>query len=559
MNAPDLGPRSDEHRLALGLDYGTESIRALLVQIADGREIAEATVPYRHGVMDVTFLPTGEALPPDFALQHPRDYIEDAREAVETALERAATSSSSIVGVGIDFTACTPLPLDERGAPVCFDEAFSREKHAYVKLWKHHGANDQAHRMNEVLAARRPDVLARYGGAISSEWLFPKLLETFDCAPAVLERTHRYCEASDWVAHVLTGASVGGSCAAGYKGLHEPDAGYPDRDTLRAIAPELVELLPKLTTTFQPAGTMIGRVHERGALAFGIPTGVPVSAPIIDAHAAVPGCGVSKPGELVIILGTSACHMALGPAAVMVPGIQGCVRDGILPGFHGFEAGQAAFGDVYGWFVDRCLGGDAADHAWLTEEAAQITPGASGLLALDWWNGNRSILIDPELSGMIVGLTLQTRPAEIYRALIEATAFGTRKIVENFVAHGVPIDAISVCGGIAEKNPLVLRILADVTGRPIRRARSSQACALGAAIFGAAAAPEAEGGHGSVDRAVRVMAGSYAETFEPRPAAVAVYERLYREWTGLHDHFGRHACDVMHMLRTMRREARRTP
>ncbi|MBK9386415.1 MAG: ribulokinase [Planctomycetes bacterium] len=541
-------------RLSLGLDFGTESVRALLLDLADGRERAVAAEPFPHGVMDDVLARSGAKLPPHFALQNPRDYIEAAGRATRRALQSAGVDPSAVIGIGIDFTACTPLPLDRRGEPLCFAPEFEREPHAYVKLWKHHGAISEAEHMNRVARERGESFLARYGGTLSSEWLLPKLLEILRAAPHVAAATARFVEASDWLVERWTGQRIRGACAAGYKGLVDARGAHPNGAYLEAVDPRLPAELARLVPAdpLVPAGVVAGLLGERGAAELGLLRGTPVSAPIIDAHAAVPGCGVGRAGTLVAILGTSACHMLLGEREVSVAGIQGVVRDGILPGFFGYEAGQAGFGDLFGWFVERLLGRDGSAFAELEQRAAALLPGRHGLLALDWWNGNRSILIDPELSGLIVGLDLSTTREQIYAALIEAAAFGTRRILENFEEHGLRCDEVRACGGIAVRSPFVVQTLADITARTWTVIDAPETCARGAALCGAVAAGRERGGFATMAAALQSLPEPPLRRVTPRAEARASYDALYALWREIHDHFGVRAKHLMHALRQLR-------
>ena len=538
---------------ALGIDFGTESARALLVRISDGREAASQTYPYPHGVVEGR-MPHGAPLPEGFALQHPRDYLEALEETVKAVLRKAGAGPGDVAGIGIDFTACTPLPVLADGTPLCLLPEFAKNPHAWVKLWKHHGALREAEDLNRTFRSAGGEWLARYGGAINLEWIFPKLLETHRKAPEVLEKADRYLEASDWVVWRLTGKEVRGSCAAGYKGCWLGD-GYPPREELARVDPRFPALVDRLLgKTFLPAGRPAGGLTAEWARRLGLEEGTPVSAPIIDAHAAVPGCGVGESGRLVLILGTSGCHMMLGEKEILVPGIQGVVRDGILPGFYGYEAGQAALGDLFAWFAKNALPRDYAREAearslpplaLMEEKARAVPPGRTGLVALDWWNGNRSILIDPGLKGLILGYRMGTRPEQVFRALLEAAAFGTRVILDHFQDQGLPVKEVVATGGIAGKNALFLEILAHATGRTFHVARTDQACALGAAVFGAAAAGPERSGFQGVSQAARAMAGSPRATYEPDPAVKGIYDDLFALYMELHDHFGRGGTDLM--------------
>jgi L-ribulokinase len=539
-------------QFALGLDFGTESVRALIVGVAEGREAGLGSATFRHGVMSDHLPSGGPTLPHEFALQHPQDYLESARAAVAAALGQAAIEPRQIVGIGIDFTACTPLPVDALGEPLCLRPEFRSEPHAYVKLWKHHGAADQADRINRLARERGAPFLARHGGTTSSEWLLAKAWETLERAPAVYAASRYFLEASDWVVWRLTGRLVRGACAAGYKGLWHKREGWPTPEFLAALDPGLADFyLTKAAGPVVAAGHPAGRLTAEMASTLGLAEGTPVAAPIIDAHAAMPGCGASADGELVIILGTSNCHMLLAEREILVPGIQGVVEDGILPGHFGYEAGQAASGDMFAWLLRRVLGmGDT--HGELERRARAVRAGSSGLLALDWWNGNRSVLVDPRLSGLIVGLTLATRSEDLYRALLEASAFGTRKIVDSFEAAGVPVRRISVCGGMAERNELLLDIYASVLNRPLRRAQSLEVCARGAAILGATAATVAAEDRGAFERVLRAMAPQGERSSVPDAKDAATYQELFALYEVLHDQFGRGRERVMEKLRAIR-------
>lgn len=545
-------------KYVLGLDFGTESGRALLACVESGEEAASAVAPYPHGVIDAALPGTGETLPPDWALQHPGDYLEVMRKTVPEALAKAGARPADVVGIGVDFTACTVLPIDREGAPLCLNSAWAAEKHAWCKLWKHHGAAAQAARMTGLALAMCPDLAARYGGAISSEWLFPKILETLENAPAVYEAADQFIEAGDWIVLQLTGAVRRNACAAGYKALWD-ESGYPSPDLLKALDPRFENVVQeKLRGDVYPMGAKAGELTPKMAETLGLAPGTAVAVAAIDAHMGVPGAGVSAPGQMVLIMGTSLCHMVCGTEKHLVRGVAGVVKDGILPGYHGYEAGQAAVGDIFAWYVKQIApGGGTPDalHAALGEEAARLAPGASGLVCLDWWNGNRSVLANPNLSGVIAGLNLATTPAEIYRALLESTAFGTNKIIREMEAGGVPIDALFACGGLPNKNPLLMQIFADVTGREIHVAASEQTVALGAAMWGAVAAGKARGGHDSIQDAVAAMGRLREEPYRPGPACQEAYAALYALYERLHDQFGLDD-DTMKSLKEIRRRAR---
>ncbi|MEW6357451.1 MAG: ribulokinase [Planctomycetota bacterium] len=552
-------------KYSLGLDFGTESARALLVEVETGREVATAVSRYKHGVIAQILPTSGQKLPGDWALQHPGDYLTSLRSIVRRVLKDSGASPDEIVGVGVDFTSATIIPVDPKGKPLCLKDEFANEPHAWVKLWKHHGAQRQADRMNEVATARGEAFLQRCGGRISSEYLFPKIWETLENAPAVYDAAWTFVEGGDWLVWQLTGQLLRNACAAGYKALWSKADGFPSSDFFRALDPRLENVVSeKIHGPVVPAGRNAGGLTSKMAEKIGLRPGTPVSVGGIDAHVAVPGTSVVRPGTMCIVMGTSFCHMIVHPEFHPVPGICGIVEDGIIPGYFGYEAGQAGGGDVYAWFVQNgvpaAYAGEARKrkmdiHALLEEKAQALGPGGSGLMALEWLNGNRSVLNNADLSGAIVGLSLGTKPEEIYRALIEATAFGTRTIIENFEAHGIGVEKVCACGGLPEKNRLVMQIFANATGREFGVAASQQATALGAAMFGAVAAGSANGGYDSITDAADRMARMKDETFTPNPSAKRAYDDLYVEYAKLHDYFGRGVNDVMANLKRMKGQA----
>lgn len=549
----------------LGIDFGTESGRAVLVDVRDGAELASSVYRYANGVIDTRLPSSGTRLPPEWALQDPLDYIRTLTSTIPDVLRQARVSAEDVIGLGIDFTACTMLPVDSAGNALCTNPAFANEKHAWVKLWKHHAAQPEADDVNRVATERGEDFLVRYGGKISSEWLIPKILQVLNEAPEVYDAAARFMEAADWVILQMTGAERRNACTAGYKAIWDRDAGYPPADYFAALHPRLRDVVEdKLSTQIFPQGKRAGSLTPAMATQLGLRPGTAVAVANVDAHVSVPACSVVQPAKMVMVMGTSICHMVLGTEKHMVPGMCGVVQDGILPGYYGYEAGQSAVGDIFAWFVEACVPAEydaeaqqrGLDiHALLEEKAAELRPGESGLLALDWWNGNRSVLVNVDLSGVLLGGTLLTRAEEIYRALIEATAFGTRMIIENFRAHGVPVDELYACGGLPEHNALLMQIYADVTGMEIKLSASSQTPALGSAMFGAVAAGASAGGYNDIVDAARNMAHLRADTFVPQPAAQATYARLYAEYTRLHDYFGRGENNVMKTLKGIRDEA----
>ncbi|MEC0202793.1 ribulokinase [Paenibacillus lautus] len=546
----------------IGVDFGTESGRALLVDITTGQEVATHVTPYMHGVMDEVLVHSGLRLEQDWALQHPGDYMEVLRQSIPRVLSEANVQPDQIIGIGIDFTACTMMPLDAGGTPLCMLEAWRNNPHSWVKLWKHHAAQDEANLINEAAKRRGEKFLARYGGKLSSEWMLAKSLQILNEAPELYEQAVLFMEAADWVVMQLTGQLARSSCTAGYKANWHKREGYPSKEFLQSLDPRFGSLVEtKLRGPIKPLGSKAGGLTESMAALTGLLPGTAVAVANIDAHAMVPAVSVVAPGKLVLAMGTSTCHLILSDKEVTGEGICGVVEEGIIPGYYGYEAGQSAVGDIFAWFVDEAVPEyvrrKAAEerlgiHEWLEKEAAQYAPGQSGLLALDWWNGSRSVLMDADLSGVILGLTLQTKPAEIYRALLEATAFGTRAIIEAFTDSGVEVQELYACGGLPQRNRLLMQIYADVTGKEIKVADTVQTAAFGAAMFGAVAAGKEKGGFGSIVEAAEVMARVREETFKPIEVNVRVYDQLYKEYKGLHDYLGRGENGVLKRLKALR-------
>lgn len=544
----------------VGIDFGTESARALVVDTRGGQVLGGGVALYRHGVIDARLPGTGLPLGAQWALQHPIDWLEALQTSVALALEGARLTAADVVGVGIDFTACTVLPVRADGTPLMDLEAFAGHPHAWPKLWKHHASQPQATRVTDVAAGTAAPWLPRYGGRISSEWLLPKALQVLEEAPEVFAAADLIVEAGDWVVWQLTGQFARNACAAGYKGLWHKRDGYPADDYLTRLHPALGGFY-RTRGGGQPVvapGTRVGTLVPRWAERLGLSPETAVGAALIDAHAGVLGSGATAPGALMLILGTSTCHLLLAEREVLVPGVAGVVEDGIVAGLFAYEAGQAAVGDSFAWFVETLLPVDVhaeavrrgvSAHDVLTERAAALRPGETGLVALDWWNGNRSTLADAELSGVLVGATLATRAEHIYRALVESTAFGTRIIADALTTAGVPITRV-VAGGGLTRNRLLMQIYADVLGLEIDIAGASQASALGAAMLGAVAAGASTGGYTTIDEAATAMAPTATERYRPDPRAHARYDALYAIYTALYDTFGRRT-DVMHRLRKL--------
>ncbi|MEV6448234.1 ribulokinase [Amycolatopsis sp. NPDC051716] len=534
--------------LTVGVDFGTLSGRAVVVRVADGAELGSGVFEYPHGVLDETLPATGRELPPEWALQVPADYVGVLRNAVPAALRDAGVDAADVVGIATDFTACTMVPTTADGTPLCELPEFEGNPHAYVKLWKHHSAQPQAVRINDLARARGEKWLPRYGGLISSEWEFAKALELFEEAPEVYAAMRHWVEAADWIVWQLAGTYVRNACTAGYKGILQ-DGQYPSRDFLRELAPGFESFVAdKLEHPLGQLGSRAGSLTAEAAAWTGLPEGIAVAVGNVDAHVTAPAAQAVEPGQMVAIMGTSTCHVMNGAELREVPGMCGVVEGGIVAGLWGYEAGQSGVGDIFGWFVEHGVPASSEGHEHLTRLAAQQEIGEHGLIALDWHSGNRSVLVDHELSGVIVGQTLATRPQDTYRALLEATAFGTRKIIETFNAAGVPVTELIIAGGLT-KNALLMQIYADVTNLPLSVIGSAQGPALGSAIHAAVAA----GAHADIREAAAAMGSVERAVYRPVPAHVVAYDELYAEYTQLHDYFGRGGNDVMHRLAARRR------
>jgi L-ribulokinase len=554
-----------DRKYAIGVDYGTESGRAVLVDVATGEQVATAVHPYGDSVIDETLPGSDLPLPPDFALQNPADYIEVLRETVPAVLREGGVDPDDVIGVGTDFTACTMLPIDDQGMPLCMKPEWKDNPYAWIKIWKHHAAQPEANRLNHIARGRGERFLDRYGGKISSEWLIPKIWETLNKAPEVYGAADRFLEAADWIVLQLTGEERRNSCTAGYKAIWSKREGYPSDDFFAALDARLEHVVDdKLSRDIYPLGHRAGGLTQEMARITGLRPGTAVPVGNVDAHVSVPVATVVEPGRMVIIMGTSNCHMVLGTQERIVEGMCGVVEDGIIPAYFGFEAGQSCVGDHFAWFVDNCVPAGYHEeasarglsaHQLLEEKAAAQKPGQHGLIALDWWNGNRSILVDVDLTGLLVGATLATRPEDMYRALIEATAYGTRVIIEAFDKNGVAVNEIVACGGLPERNRLLMQIYSDVTGREIRVADTAQAGALGSAMFAAVAAGKKAGGYDSILEAAQHMARLKDVVYRPNPAHRDVYDQLFAEYQKLHDYFGRGRNDVMKRLKALKQLA----
>lgn len=542
----------------IGIDFGSLSGRAVLLDLESGKSVASAVYPYPHGVISEMFS-GNRPLEKNAALQHPMDYLEVLQVTVPEVCRKANIPMASVVGIGFDFTACTMLPLNEKGMPLCFEERYREEPHTYVKLWKDHSAQQEADEITHIAQERQETWLNIYGGKISSEWMIPKILKIAKESPELFDATDRFSEAADWIYRFLTDTEIHSMPFAGYKALWNDENGYPSADFFAELHPKLQNLIgTKLSDQVTPISFCQGRLSKNGAAWIGLSEGTSVSVPVLDAHASMPAIGMIDTETLMLILGTSGCHIVNSHHRINIAGICGYVKDGVLPGLYTYEAGQACCGDHFEWFVEHCMPFDYVQeatalginkHAYLRQKARKLKPGDSGLLALDWFNGNRSILSDSDLSGMILGMTLRTKPEEIYRALIEATAYGTRVIIENFEQSGIAIRKIVASGGIAEKDDLLMQIYANVLNRPILVSDAEFSAARGSAMYAAVAC----GRYADILEAAKDCSVQTGTLYEPIHEDATTYNRLYQEYKILHDYFGKGVNPVMKKLANFRR------
>ena len=538
--------KSSERKFAIGVDYGTNSVRALIVDVADGAEVATYVQDYPSGEAGILLDPKD----PNLARQNPADYIDGFYGSVRGALRAAKRvggfRAENVIGIGVDTTGSTPIPVDRDGTPLAVKPRMKNNLAAHARLWKDHTAHAEAAEITELARKMRVPYLAKCGGTYSSEWYWSKIWHCRRTSPKVFDAAHAWVELADFIPAYLTGHLDPNTlprciCAAGHKAMYNDQwGGLPSKRFLSRLDPGLAVLRERYAPQALPADQKAGQLVPGIAKRVGLPPGIPVALGAFDAHTGAVGAGI-KPGTLVKIIGTSTCDMLVVPMDQElpdIPGLCGIVPGSIIPGMYGLEAGQSAVGDIFNWFTGR-LAPDAFTakgdpHVNLTREAEKLKPGQSGLLALDWNNGNRTILVDPLLTGLLVGQTLHTSAPEIYRALVEATAFGALTIIKRFEEYGVEVREVVNCGGIAEKNPFVMQIYADVSGRPMKISRSAQTCALGAAIFGAVVG----GAYKTTEQAQRRMTGVKRKVYRPRKAAAAAYAELYPLYRALHDAFG---------------------
>lgn len=551
-------------KYTLGIDFGTQSGRAVVIDVSTGAQLGEAVTVYKDGVIDEYLPGTDIKLGTDWALENPDDYLEVLFTAVPEAIRDAGVNKEDIIGVGIDFTACTMLPVSKDGKALCQLEEYRNVPHAWVKLWKHHAAQPEANKLNKIAKERGEEFLSRYGGKISSEWFVPKIWQIINEAPEIYEAADRFMEATDWVTMQMTGNNVRNSCTAGYKAIWNKRQGYPSKKFFKALDPRLEDVIEeKFKGSVISLGEKAGELRKDMAEKMGLNAGIAVCMGNVDAHVAAPAVNVTEPGKMLMIMGTSTCDILLGSEEKIVPGMCGVVEDGVVPEYFGYEAGQSGVGDIFEWFVKNCIPEsyekEAKDrniniHTLLEKKASKLKVGESGIVALDWFNGNRSVLVDADLTGMILGMTLLTKPEEIYRALIEATAYGTNMIVETFNNNGVPVKELYACGGLPQKNKMLMQIYADVTNMNIKVSASPQTPALGSAMFAAVAAGKENGGYDSIFDAAEKMARVEEEYYKPIKENVEVYKKLYTEYKKLHDYFGRGENDVMKVLKNIKNE-----
>jgi len=546
-------------KYTIGIDYGTLSGRAVLVGVEDGRTAAAAVYEYPHGIMDIS-LPDGTPLPRGWALEHPKDYLEVLDSTVPALLAQSGVDPKDIVGIGIDFTSSTTLPVDEKGIPLCFYKEFENEPHAMVKLWKHHGAQKQADRITELALQRKEPWIARFGNRVSSEMSLPKLLQLLEEAPHIYEAMAHWMEAGDWIVWQITGKPAQSACAAGYKSIWDAENGFPSEDFLAALDPRLKNAAAeKYSSPVIPIYSRAGCLTREMADRLGLCSGIPVASAMVDAHAAFPAAGITRPGQMLAIMGTSSCYITLSEKNNFFPGILSAAKDALFPGCWGYEAGQGCVGDHFAWAAEQITPESYRREArergldiqqYLTELAQAQKPGEHGLVALDWWNGCRSVFMDSNLTGIILGMTLSTRAEDIYRALIEATAYGARVILDTCEDNGIHTDSLYVTGGISRKNSMMMQIYADVLDRPLHVVSTTQGGALGSAIVAAAAS----GVYDTPEEAIRAMASPVDRIYRPIPENVPVYDTLYSVYKTLHDKFGGEDKHLIQTLNRLRRE-----
>lgn len=546
-------------KYALGVDFGSLSVRAVLFDISNGEYVCSVESAYEHGVIEDVHPVTGEPLPHLAALQIPGDFIKGLEQSVKGVIGKAGIDSRSVAAMSVDATSCSLIALDENYQPLCLKKEFKTNRHSYIKMWKQHTAAKEA----EEITRKAGKQGERFGGRIFSEWAIPKILETLREAPEIYRAAHRFMEVGDWIVTILTGQESMSRCSAGFKFMWKPDVGYPPKEFFAALDKGLENLEEKLVSHDRvlPLDTCAGYINEEGARLTGLRAGTPVAPMRIDAHSSVVGVGGHEPGKMVLIIGTGMGMILQGREEHAFPGLNGVCYGSVVPSCYGYETGLSSCGDLFEWFAKHCVPTSdiqaARDHdmtvlQYLTEKLGRYRPGETGLLALDWWNGNRSILVDGALSGMILGLTLQTKPEEILRALFEATGFSAKLIIDEHEKNGVEVKELVAVGGIAEKNPVLIQIYADIIGCPIAVPEVRQACALGTAIYAAVVAGSRGGGYDTLEEAIEAMACKKAKHYMPDMENHRIYQKLFKEYRTLHDYFGRGGNDVMKRLMALK-------
>lgn len=549
-------------KYTIGIDFGTLSARTVIVDVENGNELTSATLEYKNGVISKSLVNAKVQLENDFALQDPDDYLEVLNKTIVSAIEKANIEKKDVIGIGVDFTSCTMMPISEDGRVLCQIDKYRENPHSWVKLWKHHAAQPQADRLNKIAHKFKEPWINRYGGKISSEWLFPKIMEIAEKAPEIYKDTYTFIEATDWITYILTGKLIRNTCTLGYKAIYHDIEGFPSREFFKALNPIMENVIEeKIKGEFKNVGEAAGTLNKEWAEKLGLSEDVVVAVGNVDAHVSVPAVKMISSNKMLMIMGTSTCDILLSEKEVYAKGICGVVKNGVLPEYYGYESGQSAVGDIFGWFVDgfineefknECREKNISIHTLLEEKASKLAVGESGLLALDWFNGNRSILVDTDLTGMILGMDLHTKPEEIYRALIEGTAFGKRIIIDNYKESGIDINELYVCGGLPNKNKMLMQIYADVLNLEIKIADSLQTPALGSAIFASVAATSKCGGYDSIIDASTNMGKVKDKTFKPITENVIAYNEIYKEFKILHNYFGVGENDVMKCLKAIK-------
>ncbi|MGI6778575.1 MAG: ribulokinase [Acetivibrionales bacterium] len=553
-----------DSKYTIGIDFGSLSARAVLFDVKNGGQIGEEVYSYKHAVID-THLPGSDLpLPPGSALQDACDYIEALEKSVKGLLRKTGVSVDDVIGVGVDFTSCTLVAIDKNGVPLSCKQEFKNNPHAYVKMWKQHTAEREAEYITNVAHNRGEKFLRRYGGRIFSEWGIPKILLTLREAPEIYNEAYRFIEAGDWIVMQLTGEECTSYCTAGYKFLWDYRDGYPSKDFFASLHPGLENVVQEKLVPEEkilPLDTRAGVINKRGAQLTGLREGTPVAVSRIDGHSAASAIGCNDEGKLLMIIGTGTGMVLSSKREVLIDGICGVCYGAVIPGYYGYEAGLSCCGDLFEWFVNSSVSSEYIDkskskgmniYSYIEYKANTLKPGQSGLIALDWWNGNRSVLTDGDLSGVLIGMTLSTKPEEIYRALVEATGFSTKMIVDTYKNNGIDICSIFAVGGIPQKSNFLMQIYADILDCEITVPSLQQACALGSGIYAAVAAGKENGGYDSIDEAISKMSHSEGKVYKPNPDNAAVYKELYSEFVKLHDYFGKGGNDVQKTLKKIK-------